>query len=85
MNLDQAAAASGVTKRTLYNWITCGYLPFTQVGDTRQVQLADLLIIKRRYYRKRRAKRTQRLASWPDPRHLRQVLRSVTALQRSHA
>ncbi len=47
------AAASNTSRRTLYNWIRWGYLPYTEPRPRRrQVQLDDVLQAKALYYKK---------------------------------
>ncbi len=57
MNLQRAAEAIGVTRRTIYNWMTWGYLPYTQSQPWRRhVDLETVRLIKRRHYRRSRLK-----------------------------
>lgn len=45
--LDEAAAAVHVSRRTLYNWMAEGLLPFTVAGRrSRRVKLSDVQRIK---------------------------------------
>ncbi len=55
MNLTLAAATVGISKRTIYDWIRCGLLPYTEPQPwRRQVHLADVLRVKQQIYRKPR-------------------------------
>lgn len=48
MNVDQAVAHSGVSRRTVYNWMQSGRLPFIRRGRSRFIAAADLAKATRR-------------------------------------
>jgi excisionase family DNA binding protein len=39
MNIDQVAQALGVSRRTIYNWMSAGWLAYTVRGGSRHVEL----------------------------------------------
>lgn len=44
MNIKQACAFVGVSRRTIYNWVNAGKLPFRRTpGGSIRIQAADLL------------------------------------------
>lgn len=47
VSLMMAAEVVGVENRTMRQWLDAGRLPFTGTGDTRMLQLADVLAFKR--------------------------------------
>lgn len=48
MNITVAAISAGVSRRTLYNWMDAGRLPYTVVNGSRQVQPADVDRLRRK-------------------------------------
>lgn len=43
MNVNQAAGAAGVSRRSIYNWMAAGTLPYTTKGRSRHVEIEDVL------------------------------------------
>lgn len=54
LNIDQAVAASGVSRRTLYYWMAIGRLPHVAVLKHRRMRLSDILAVKAQRPSKRR-------------------------------
>lgn len=48
LNLDQAATAAGISRRTLYYWMAHGLLPYVVQQGGRRVTLSHVLRLKAR-------------------------------------
>lgn len=49
VNLDQAAKAAAISRRTLYYWMAHGDLPYVIIQGGRRVKLSHVLTLKNRH------------------------------------